>query len=67
MDDFRKQGKLVFSSAQENMDDIISQHETYLSSEKDKEVFFSAIMNPPEPNQKLRRAVERYKKMSFDS
>jgi len=29
---------------------------------KDQEIFFKAIMNPDEPNKKLKAAAERYKK-----
>jgi len=39
----------------------VLQHNSILASEKDCEVFFDALMNPPGPNQKLRDAVEHYK------
>jgi uncharacterized protein (DUF1778 family) len=32
-----------------------------LASEKDREIFFDALMNPQGPNKKLRDAAERYK------
>jgi uncharacterized protein (DUF1778 family) len=34
-----------------------------LISEKDKEVFFEALMNPPSPNENLKAAKEKYDKV----
>jgi uncharacterized protein (DUF1778 family) len=30
-------------------------------SEKDRELFVAALLNPPAPNEKLRKAARRYK------
>ena len=58
---FRTLTDFVFSSAQEKADQIVDHHHALLLSERDREVFFSALINPPEPNEKLRQAAERYK------
>jgi uncharacterized protein (DUF1778 family) len=58
---FRTLTDFVFSSAEEKADEIITRHETLLSSEKDKEIFFAALLNPPKPNKKLQAAAKRYK------
>ena len=34
----------------------ISRHETLLLSERDRQVFFDALVHPPKPNARLRRA-----------
>ena len=34
----------------------IAQHETIVLSERDREVFFDALVHPPKPNARLRRA-----------
>lgn len=34
----------------------ISRHETLLLSERDRQVFFDALVHPPKPNVRLRRA-----------
>lgn len=57
---FRTLTEFVFSSAQEKADEIVTQHKTLLASERDREIFFSALMNPPKPNVKLRAAADRY-------
>ena len=57
---FRTLTDFVFSSAQEKADEIVRLHHTLLTSEKDRDVFFTALMNPPEPNAKLKKAAERY-------
>jgi uncharacterized protein (DUF1778 family) len=58
---YRTLTDFVVSSAQEKADEIIEQHEQILASEEDREVFFNAVLNPPEPNDKLQKAVKDYK------
>jgi uncharacterized protein (DUF1778 family) len=36
--------------------ETIARHETLTLSERDRAVFFDALVNPPEPNERLRRA-----------
>jgi uncharacterized protein (DUF1778 family) len=38
--------------------DTISRHESLVLSERDREVFFDALIRPPEPNAQLRRAFK---------
>jgi len=40
---------------------ITLQHNSILASEREREIFFDALMNPPGPNEKLRDAADRYK------
>jgi uncharacterized protein (DUF1778 family) len=58
---FRTLTDFIINAVQEKANTIIQEHNTILASEKDCEIFFDAIMNPPGPNQKLRDAAERYK------
>lgn len=51
----------VVSSAQATARRIIHEHEVLLLSARDREVFVNALLNPPSPNDKLRRAARRYK------
>ncbi len=51
----------VISSAQAAAMRTIHEHEVLLLSAKDREVFVNALLNPPAPNDKLRRAAHRYK------
>lgn len=39
----------------------ISRHETLLLSERDRQVFFDALVHPPKPNARLRRAFRSAK------
>ena len=57
---FRTLTDFVLSSAQEKAAEIIARHETLLASDRDRQVFFDALLDPPEPIEKLRRAAERY-------
>jgi uncharacterized protein (DUF1778 family) len=43
-------------------DKILEKHSSILASKKDQELFFNAIINPPQPNNSLRKAAKRYKK-----
>ena len=36
----------------------IVQHETLVLSERDREIFFNALIHPPKPNTRLRRAFK---------
>lgn len=58
---FRTLTDFIINAVQEKANAIIQEHNTILASEKDRELFFDALMHPPGPNQKLRDAAERYK------
>jgi uncharacterized protein (DUF1778 family) len=58
---FRTLTDFIINTVQEKANAIIREHNTILASEKDREVFFNAFMNPLGPNKKLRDAAERYK------
>jgi uncharacterized protein (DUF1778 family) len=36
----------------------ITQHETLTLSDRDRQTFFDALINPPEPNERLQRALK---------
>ena len=40
---------------------VIQEHETLKLTERDREVFAAAVMNPPKPNERLRQAVREYR------
>ncbi len=40
---------------------IIEKHQQILASEKDKSVFFEALVNPPQPNKALQSGFQHYK------
>jgi uncharacterized protein (DUF1778 family) len=44
------------------MDDWLPGHETMALEKEDSEIFFDAILNPPRPNETLRRAMEEHRK-----
>lgn len=59
---FRTLTDFIINTVQEKANAIIREHNTILASEKDREIFFNALMNPSGPNQKLLDTAERYKK-----
>lgn len=40
----------------------IAEHETLTLSERDRKAFFATLINPPEPSERLRRAVAEHKR-----
>ncbi len=58
---FRTLTDFIINTVQEKANEIIQEHNTIIASERDREIFFNAFMNPSGPNQKLRETAERYK------
>ena len=51
----------VVASAQSAARQVIQDHESLKLTARDREVFVQALLNPPQPTDKLRQAVRRYK------
>jgi uncharacterized protein (DUF1778 family) len=52
----RKLTEYCIAALAETARRTIEQHETLVLSEKDRKVFFDTLMNPPPPNERLKRA-----------
>ena len=57
---FRSLTEFIISSVNEKAKAIVKEQETILLSQRDKEVFFDALMNPPSPSQHLLDASKAY-------
>ena len=57
---YRSLTDFVLSTAQDKAKEIISEHERIIASEKDSKIFFDALINPPGPNDKLKRVAGEY-------
>ncbi len=53
----------VISSVADAAKRVIQEHEMMVLSVRDREVFVEALLNPPEPSDKLRAAASRYKQI----
>lgn len=51
----------VLSHALDAADRVLAEHEVITLSDEDWDVFFDALVNPPEPNENLKRAFRRYR------
>ena len=60
---FRTLTEFIMYSAKLHADEIVGKHATILASKKDQEIFFDAIMNPPQPNESLKKAAGRYNEL----
>lgn len=54
---FRTLTEFVIYATQKQAKEIVSEHDRILASQKDREIFFNALANPPEPNEDLQNAV----------
>jgi uncharacterized protein (DUF1778 family) len=60
---FRTLSEFMIFSAQQQASNIIEKYNTILASRKDQDIFFDAIINPPKPNDKLKKAAIRFNKV----
>lgn len=51
----------VLTNAVAAAERVIESHEKVTLSATDWDVFFDALINPPEPNEKLKQAARRYR------
>lgn len=56
----------IISSMQESSDRVIESHQRMKLNQQDSKEFVETIMNPPEPNARLIKAVEKYKEVMGD-
>ncbi|MEM6641759.1 MAG: DUF1778 domain-containing protein [Bacteroidota bacterium] len=57
---YRTLTDFVLHSVQDKAKQIIDEHNRILSSEKDKEIFFDALLRESKPNEVLTTAAKRY-------
>jgi len=60
---FRSLTDFVILTVQEKAKEIIRENESVLTSQRDSEIFFDAIVNADKPNNELISAAEVYNKM----
>lgn len=60
----RKLSEFVVASAQEAATRIIAEHETISLSREEQIRFVSALLNPPEPTDRLRQAAQQYRSLT---
>lgn len=59
---FKSLSDFIVHSASREANKIAEEYNRILVSENDKKAFFEALMNPPMPNQALKRAFTKYNK-----
>ena len=60
---FKSLSEFVIHTTQEAAIVIIERHNAILASERDRQVFFAAMANPPKPNKELIQAAKSYQKV----
>jgi uncharacterized protein (DUF1778 family) len=61
---FKSLSEFVIYTTLEAATAIVERHHAILVSEKDRQVFFEALANPPGPNKDLIKAAKSYKKVA---
>jgi uncharacterized protein (DUF1778 family) len=57
--------EFVITAAQRAADEIIEKHQFLLiTTKRDQQIFFHALIHPPRPNQKLKKAAAKYKRLT---
>lgn len=56
----RTLSEFVVTSAQDAARRVIAEHESILLSREEQRVFVQALLQPPEPNARLKRAAKAY-------
>ncbi len=54
--------EFVVAAIDQFSEKVIREHEIMELTKRDREIFVEALLNPPEPNEKLRKAAEKYQK-----
>lgn len=60
---YRNLTDFVIVTVQNKAKEIIEEREQIIASQKDKEIFFDSLVNPPKPNRNLLSAIEEYNKL----
>ncbi|MBZ0256511.1 DUF1778 domain-containing protein [bacterium] len=53
----------MITSLTERASQLVKDHDVMVLSQKDQKTFVDALLNPPPPNQKLRKAAQEHKKL----
>ncbi len=59
---YRSLSAFILQAAIEKAESIVEKEKVILATEKDKEIFFSALLETTEPNKALKKASKAYKK-----
>lgn len=59
---YRSLSAFILQAAIEKAESIVEKEKLILASEKDKEIFFKAVLKTAEPNTALKKATKNYKK-----
>lgn len=60
---FKNLSEFVLFTVQQKANEILEENEKFLSFKRDQKIFADALLNPPAPGDKLKKAAKRY----FDS
>ena len=61
---YRNLTDFVIATVQNKAKEIIEEREKIIASQKDKEIFFKSLINPPKPNNDLISAKNEYNKLT---
>ena len=60
MGGYKTLSEFILTSAQQQAEQILEQHYQILADDKDRKVFFKALLQAPKPNARLKEAMAKY-------
>lgn len=63
---YKTMSSFITEAVRAKAKEVIDEYEAILVSEKDKNIFFNALLSNIEPNNKLKGAVKKYKSFKFE-
>lgn len=60
---FKSKSEFIVHTLFKEATSIVVKHNQIIASEKDQQLFFDAIINPPKPNKNLLKAAKNYNKL----
>lgn len=64
--DHRSVTSFIIASAISSADEILKRNEQITLSDEDWDIFYNALINPPKPNEALKKAFIEHKGMKID-
>lgn len=60
---YRNLTDFIMATVQEKAKEIVEESERIIASQRDQEIFFNSLINPPKPNKDLLSAKGKYNKL----
>ena len=60
---YRSLTEFIIASVDDRAKKIVAEHNKFLASKRDQEIFFQALLEEPQPNEALQNAAAKYNQL----